>query len=308
MNIVVFGTSLLWGQGLPDEDKIHSVLARMLQHRHPDREVNMTFLAHSGASTGYNPDGSVDTRRKPRIHGEIPTEYPTILQEMEEFDALNITPESIDVVLLDAGINDVHVTNILDPFITPNHIAKDVEIYCDQHMRMLVDTLLKKFPNAKIVLAAYYEFITEESEKAYVRTMVKALGKFPVGFIANFFLKRVSGLIKRRLLTNCDTFSDQSYAAFKQVAQDMNKSLPAPRVFVARPDIKTENAAFASQPWLWGIKADLSPQDPVAPIRAAACQTEGKGRMMPVFCEIASVGHPNLKGAKAYAEAIIAFL
>src|SRR5579871_78351 len=104
MNLVVFGTSLLWGQGLEDKDKIHNVLARLIEQRNPGCTVNVIFLAHSGASTGFNPDGSVDTTRKPRIHGEVPTLYPTILQEMEEFDALNVPPETVDLILLDAGV------------------------------------------------------------------------------------------------------------------------------------------------------------------------------------------------------------
>jgi hypothetical protein len=73
---------------------------------------------------------------------------------------------------------------------------------------------------------------------------------------------------------------------------------------VACPDIKPENAAFAADPWLFGIKDDLSPQDPLAGIRAMACHSAEPGRMKELSCDIASAGHPNPKGAKAYARAI----
>jgi len=115
LNVVVLGTSIMWGQGLEDADKIHSVLARMLQARDPTCNVDMIFLAHSGASTGFKPDGSVDTRREPRLHGEVPTAYPTVLQQIDDFDQGGIAAESVDIVVVDAGVNDVHSTTILDP-------------------------------------------------------------------------------------------------------------------------------------------------------------------------------------------------
>jgi len=46
----------------------------------------------------------------------------------------------------------------------------------------------------------------------------------------------------------------------------------------------------------------------VASIRASGCHSAGSARTQPIFCEIASAGHPNPKGAKAYAEAIIKLL
>src|ERR1041385_1911785 len=144
MNLVVFGTSLMWGQGLEDAHKIHNVLAQMLKQRFPDEDIHITFLAHSGASTGYKPDGSIDTKQEARIHGEVPTLYPTILQEIDEFDDLAIAPEAVDIVLLDAGVNDVHITSILDPLTTPHHIEEAVQTYCRQHMELLVDKLLTK--------------------------------------------------------------------------------------------------------------------------------------------------------------------
>ena len=73
-------------------------------------------------------------------------------------------------------------------------------------------------------------------------------------------------------------------------------------------DIKPENAAFAADPWLYGINDDLSPQDPCADIRIAACHAAGSSRTEVLFCEKASAGHPNPKGAKAYAEAIFKLL
>ncbi len=308
LNLVILGTSIMWGQGLNDADKMHQVLARMLQARDPQCNVNLIFLAHSGSSTGYKPDGSVDRRHEPRIHGEVPTAYPTILQQIDEFDQRGLAPEAVDIVLFDAGVNDVHSTTILDPRTTPAKIEALVEIYCHQHIFLLVEKLLAKFPRARIIILGYYEFLTEDSEKAYIRVLLKALGKVPGGPLIDMLLRLFSGLVKHRLLVNCDTFSDQSFAAFQHVANEANKRLSDPRVFVVHTPIKTENAAFASHPWLFGINDDLSCQDPMAKVRADACRATDITRKRPFFCSKASIGHPNPRGAKAYAEAIFAVL
>jgi lysophospholipase L1-like esterase len=304
LNVVVLGTSVMWGQGLEDSDKIHNVLAQMLQAKHPQREINMLFLAHSGASTGYREDGEVDTHRAPRLHGEVPTPYPTILQEIEEFDSMDIDPEAVEVVLLEAGINNVGLERILNPFNSPDDIQKVVEVYCQQHMEKLVTLLLTKFKNAQIIIAAYYEFISEDCEEAYLRLLIKALDKLPGGFIADVVLATAIGLLKKRLALNCDAFVEYSQLAFQTIAQKMNTQFSSERVSVAIPNIKDEHAIFASDPWLFGVNDDLSPQDPMAHLRDSECDESGILRTLPIVCERASIGHPNPKGALAYAEAI----
>ena len=308
LNLVVFGTSILWGQGLGEPDKIHSRVAAALREQSPGRRVNVIFLAHSGASTGYLSTGSVDTHREPPLHGEVPTLYPTILQEIDAFDELGSPPDSVDVILLDAGINDVHVTRILEPLTQPRDIEKLVELYCHQHMLKLVAEILTKFSCARLVLVGYYEFLTEDSEEGYIHTLARAIGTVPGGAILDAVADAAERLLKRRLLANCDTFAARSWVAREQTAAEMNRQFPCDRVAVAWPVIPTEHAAFTSDPWLYGINDDLSPQDPLAPMRASACYGAGSSRTRVIFYEKVSAGHPNPKGARAYADAILARL
>ena len=92
----------------------------MLDRRCPDREMRGMLFAHSGASTGYKPDGSIESKREPRINGEVPALYPTILQVNPGYDAHVIALEAVDIVLLDAGVNNVHITSNLYPTTTPH--------------------------------------------------------------------------------------------------------------------------------------------------------------------------------------------
>jgi lysophospholipase L1-like esterase len=54
------------------------------------------------------------------------------------------------------------------------------------------------------------------------------------------------------------------------------------------------------------VTASLGPEDPVAAARAAACPVAPGLSGIPTL--IASIGHPNAKGAQAYADAIAAVL
>ncbi len=296
----------MWGQGLEDPDKMHNVLSKMLQDRFSDRKVNVIFLAHSGSSTGYKLDGSIDGHHEPRIHGEVPTFYPTIVQQIEAFDDQAVGRDSVDLILLDAGVNDVHVTRILDPLTRPQQIEKLVEIYCHQHMVMLLQQLTTNFKNARIVIIGYYQMLTEASEEGYIHALLKAFGKVPVNLIADVIVGAFRHLLKRRVLANCETFATQSLVAFGQSAEEVNGYLAAKRVFVVPSAIEAQHAALASDPWLFGINDDLSPQDPVASLRAEECRCAGPHRTERLVCDHASAGHPNPEGAKAYADAILA--
>jgi len=70
------------------------------------------------------------------------------------------------------------------------------------------------------------------------------------------------------------------------------------------------NAALASNPWLFGIHADLtvSPEDPMAAERHQACDLFETDIFQREGCYRASAGHPNQRGAEAYADAILAAL
>jgi hypothetical protein len=253
----------------------------------------------------FNPrsDSSIDTHREPRIHGEVPTFYPTIIQQIEEFDELNIDHDSINLIVLDSGVNDIRVTTILDPLCPPRKIEKLVEIYCHQHMVMLLECLSAKFKNAKIIIIGYYQILTEESEAGYIHVLLKALRKVPANGIADIIIGIFERPLKRRILVNCETFATRAKAAFEQSAEQLNRQLAANRVFVVPAPIETEHAALSADPWLFGINDDLSPQDTMAKIRAEECRCAEK-RVEVVICDKASAGHPNHKGSKAYAEAM----
>ena len=66
--------------------------------------------------------------------------------------------------------------------------------------------------------------------------------------------------------------------------------------------------AALPQAWLFGINADLSPEDPMAAARRASCNACLDDFLRREQCYRASAGHPNLTGAQKFADAILAAL
>jgi hypothetical protein len=308
INLIVLGTSIIWGQGLEDRDKIHTVLFRMLQEHFAGHTFDLTFLAHSGATTGYKMDGSVDDHREPRIHGEVPTFYPTILQQIEEIDEYNIAPEHVDLILLDAGINDVSLLTILNPFAGDKQIETLVEMYCHVHTAMLLERLAEKYPRAKIILIGYYQLLTEESQEKLMQTLVRALDLLPKGFIFDILVDVLGMPLKHRLVGNCKIFDTCSTDAFIKATDEVNSKLGHEQIFFVPSPIEPQHSALSEDSWLFGVNDDLTPQDPMVAVRTEACHNTELGRTTPVVCDIASICHPNPMGAQAYAETIFARL
>ena len=82
-------------------------------------------------------------------------------------------------------------------------------------------------------------------------------------------------------------------------------ALPPPlggnRFRYAALPVGSQHAYDAPDTWLWLIPARGIVQDEVFDARSAACNTYQSGNLK---CYGASMGHPNVRGAQAYADAI----
>jgi hypothetical protein len=106
-------------------------------------------------------------------------------------------------------------------------------------------------------------------------------------------------------------FRDRSHAQIRNAIVQAMVTVPGAngRIFFADPGFSDDNAVFAPNALIFGIDADLSPQDNdiVANGRVGVCAAN-PGRADPLTCPIASVGHPTPAGAERYATAVIAQL
>lgn len=296
LNVIVLGDSVAWGQGLPDQQKYHTKVAHALEAAGGGIKAYTTQLAHSGATIGVG-----DNTNLPAIPGEVPTSYPTAMQQL---GMVTTDSATVDLVLVTAGLNDVNFRNVISPVKKPADFAGGVRQHCHRDLRTLLIATANKFPNATIVATNYYQIVSDNSQSSGLTAFIVAAGVIvggPVGGTLG------AGAISQ-MVTNARAFHEMSTTAIRSAVDDTNDQLSNPRVLFADPGFKPENSVYASDPWLYAVNPDLSPQDPfTAGGRALVCAMNKK-RSDEFTCVRASLGHPNERGAQAYADAILAAL
>ena len=290
--IVVLGDSVPWGQGLEPAEKFYSLVQTAI----PDAES--TLLAHAGATIGV---GVPPTEAQ--VDGEVPTAYPTIMQQVEAF---NDAPETVDLVLVNGGVNDINFRYILNPLTDSAHLKDHIRQYCFQAMKTLLESIAAKFtkPSARIIVTSYYPVLSHQTHLPLVDAFLAVHG-----LALPSFLNILDGLVFGKIIANCEQFYAQSNHFLQRAIKQVNEAAGGvPRIFFAQPPFGPENAALAPQAWLWGVNPDLSPQDPVQDARHVACDAFETDPIRRLTCYRASAGHPNIEGANQYALAILALL
>ena len=332
LNIVTLGDSIMWGQGLPESMKFRNIVAGWLQSQLRGRTVyQVPTHAHSGAVTGFGayPKGMTqdpDTYYKKNFGypypGEVPFSYPSVSYQigmtLADLRADKINPQDVDLVLLDGGINDVQIPNILnysDITTTSSWVRRITNQSCTGHMAQLLPQVLSAFPNAAVVVTGYFPIISMSSDMSAISTLLSGQG------IA-LALAALDPIHKIALVDRANAFADEAFSGLSNLVNQTNRTLGTPRVALAWPAFSDDNSYAAPDSYLFRVgqfsadenrgKAQLAPWgDPwtlqgVAYFRAMACSNLSKS--FGDTCFDASMGHPNPAGARAYSDAVIAKL
>jgi lysophospholipase L1-like esterase len=325
--VVTLGDSIMWGQGIPDGSKFRDLVAGWLQTQFgaTRRVVQIPTHAHSGARI-LPKDGvpDVDTPHT----GEFPNNGAPSLYEQTaltaaDLSAHGISPASVNLVLLDGGINDIGITFLLDPLKSTGDIDQYTQALCIGRMQALLPQVIQTFPNAAIVVTGYFQIVTSESDTLALSALLAALGiqiGGPVGGLAGL----VGGVIgKDQLVANSGEFAVDVYYGLTTVVQQTNAQYgpTVAKVALASPGFGDPNGYHASSTYLWDVGyfaidegngvAGVNPPTTydthsVAWNRARECAMASTPP--DPTCVDASMGHPNLDGEAAYAAAIEAQL
>ena len=341
--IVVLGDSIMWGQGLSDDparnQKFTFKVQRFVQQMLPGTEVHLHNFAHSGAQ--ILADASEDA--KPPTYGEIPNYFPSINwqlgravielagKERHYIPAAHprTGPESVGLVLMDGGINDLGTKKLLtpDPTILENPldptsgaewIRRATREQCVERMRRLLPRVLTTFPNAKVVVTNYYQIASARSDPVYLWELLR------VWDVIGPSMEFTQEWLMQKLAAQSHAFHDELTKGLRTVVAEARAvETVAKSASPSRPDPRIELSARVSQPPRAALAevgfgsvnayaaADtflfyLNEPDPAAAVRRSACM-ERYGVLNPL-CTLAAGGHPNVKGAVVYADAIIGAL
>ncbi|MDO9021355.1 MAG: metallophosphoesterase [Deltaproteobacteria bacterium] len=348
MKVLVLGDSILWGQGLAEEQKTSTLVCRELG-RSLGEPVTIHRFAHSGADVwddgqrgviaAMNPDPPPFERpfavsdeivrstrgpaRSPAARdasGEVPLEAPYLLHQI--LDAAEEIPGGdVDLVLVDAGINDTEVYNLVLPFkATESVVLRGGSIL--SRVRFALDRLGKAFPRAKVVVTGYYPVVSEQTDLdellPFARRVGKAaleeglergrrllgLGEPEAGLesMSDFQFLDPFGKLRRSLAERCLRWTEAVHGSLRRATSDWDAGRGV-GLFVD-PAFGPEHAAFAPETLIWRFDQG-NPLDPRAAARARWCDERNVRGFDRLIIECASMGHPNPEGAARYADRIV---
>jgi len=291
--IVTLGDSVSWGQGLLEAEKYDALSAAALGVKFPGG-VTVQRFAHSGAVIGAHPViGNT-------ANGEVPLARPTIIEQCDSFAD---SPDTVDLVLLNGGINDVGVAAILNPFALVPPLGMRIKIACHDGMLILLRKVSAKFtkPTCKIRVTGYYTIISDQSDPLGVHRLLSIHGIAAPAFIGD------EDLIIDPVIDRCEEFFADSTSKLQSAIADAND----PRIRFVSSGFTEDNAVFAGTPLLFGLDDHLNPQDPAAAPRHVQCDithNQPLDILAREQCYRASAGHPNIAGAVKYRDQILAAL
>jgi lysophospholipase L1-like esterase len=282
-SLLVIGDSVVWGQGLAYEHKTASILAK-----HLGAEVKM--LAHSGAKIGIR-DSYIVTMPS----AEIPCFFPTILQQLQEF---NGDPASVQWVLMNGGINDVEIQRVFNPMIPQYELELHIRNYCGRDLLAILQHATRKFPNARTLVLGYYPALSHLSRAEGVESLYSLVHgvRFAPLFDADLF--------RHELVKHCLRFWKLSTGLFRSAVEHVNREAASQRAIFVDSGMEEANAAYAPASLLWECESNDPNRAPdeAVPERRVAYELLGAGDLQKNQVLLSAVGHPNVAGAARMAE------
>lgn len=320
-NFLVVGDSMVWGQGLREEDKFYHLTGKWLESEvfNNTRQINLLVKAHSGASINlrrYETDAleSAEIGEDKFFHREINLSFPSIRTQVDIARAKYENPESVDLIMLSGGITDVRITEILNPMKSNAELKSDIVKHCNEKMFELLDHTAAEFPKALIVVVGYYPFLSKHTPASRIFDGVLEMYNFPrrLKLLVNNPLKRRTlSHYRRKMIERSMIWAQDSTAELQKAIDRLNAKFGNQRAVFVESPIGEENTIGAKKALIYDIGPKGRAMDEMAAERKSICRetldelreaTDLKLRSR--TCELATVGHPNPQGSKAIAEAI----
>ncbi len=318
---LVLGDSLVWGQGLEEEQKFYSLTKRWLADEvfAGTRTVNLNVKAHSGSTILLNEEETAALAPANRdalaaVHPEINVSFPSIKAQLDSAQNDYQIPANVDLVMLSGGIPEVGVANILNPFKSNEELRADIKLYCYEHMSALLAKTADAFPNATIAVIGYYPIITRYTPVKHIVNDVLELYNWP-GWTKPLVNNRVKRLFWRRyrgkMIKRSQIWLEDSTWEFGRAVKAVNDAAGFEQAVLIEPPFTDANGYGAKETFLYKVGRRGRPADPMGEIRGKECRPELADLRRQTgltyrtrFCELASIGHPTPQGSAAIAEAV----
>lgn len=321
---LVVGDSLIWGQGLEEKDKFYTLTAKWLRTQHFDgrRDVVLKVKAHSGSTIKFHPAEAEKYRKAGRdeayeFHPEVNVGFPSSWKQIEVAaeEYRSAGKAGADLIMISGGITDVTTSAVYDPNGNDDELRAKIKQYCGDDMYDTLDMAVRKNPNAQIVVVGYFHALSKYSSGSKaLNAWLEALS-FPraLKFIANnplvrpFYFNR----LKRNAIRRSKVWHEESDRQLSDTVDRINARHGSSRAIFVRTPLTDEHATEAPNTMLFRMRKGGVVSDPRARERVKACREtlpplkKSTGIDYSVrLCEVAAIGHPDERGARAYADAI----
>lgn len=342
LQMLVLGDSIVWGQGLLEEEKFWFLTKKWLENE-TKRAVVEHVEAHSGATIKWHGDQKYPKDRLNTFNGELNISTPTITRQVQKalrhYESRRISPQDIDLVLVDGGINDLGIFNLVNPLRSEKWLRSRTTKIFRKDMPKLLKAVALAFPQARIVVTGYYPVISAQTPLEQLCPLLDVLLNDVIinRFLSSTGLARLLKLLRIRigridacsfewvkeqisdLIALSKVWHEQSDADLRLTIEDFNRTNPLTSasdnrraIFVPAP-FGSQNAYAAPDTYLWQITEGgdvfgrYKSNDKFYPMRREmvcdCAHLRLKGFDLDQ-CFIAGTGHPNVVGAREYAEAI----
>ena len=331
LQMLVLGDSIMWGQGLRDEEKFSSRVKCWLQEQ-TNREVRAHVEAHSGAVIS---GAALAQPTFTTSDGEVNLTSPTINEQLDHaiqfYKQNEATPA---LILLNGCINDIGVKNLLAASTPLEDLRTRVRQSCGEKMQLLLQRVRNSFPQSLVVVTGYYPIVSlQTADNAFLRLLVKKLNnQRPEA------RSMTDKEMRQRLISISDEWYKASSASLAEAVMKTNgRESPSPKVAFAEIQFGPEHLFAAPETLLWTFlfastkasgfakvvvllsfgTAAYKANDHVRESRIKSCEATFKKPKIKedkkqkedredlfLICRYASLGHPNNTGAMVYTEAI----
>lgn len=308
VTVITFGESVAWGQGLRHTEKFPSII----HEKRSDRPCGTLDKDLIKARSGAVVEGATQSPLSPDINRwgrhEVPRGAPTITEQVKSYPERNDPSlESVDVVVVVGGINDVGVNTILDPDTGYQELRRRTDRDLYDNMRELLSTVVEKFSGTEVLVGGFYPLLTDASDPPQLEVFEEALGleemdpeDYPL-----------VGPIWDKIKAQAEFFHRYQLWLLSRAVAEVNELNLDTLISFVHPGFAPENSIWGAHTMAFGPLDE----DPARNVRVPAChRAHGTNAFYSgtpfevlfntelVRCEIASTGHPNQEGARRYAE------
>ncbi|MCA1605169.1 MAG: SGNH/GDSL hydrolase family protein [Acidobacteria bacterium] len=335
LRMLVLGDSIMWGQGLREEEKISARVKCWLQEK-TNREVKVHVEAHSGAVVSAASEARLNFTSG---NGEVNLPTPSVNEQLDHAIQFYQTERSTPALILMNGcINDVGVRNLLAASTPLEDLRARAAKSCGEDMFALLQRVRTRFPQSHVLVTSYYPLVSPQTDNnAFLRLLVKKLNS-----LRPEATRMTDKEMRARLIAISDEWYKSSTASLMAAVARINDNATTdssvskvrfveiqfgPEHVFAAPHTLLWNFMFASTNLSGFTKvivllsfgtAAYKTNDHVRQSRIKSCEQtfkkpkgvkEEKGAKNAredrfLICRYASLGHPNHMGALIYTEAI----